>query len=162
MKWLQQNMNVPNFRMNPDVAAGLLFVALGGWFGGGSVLGLEIGTAFRMGPGFFPAVVGGVLVVLGLLIALHGWRSAAPEAQDPVPWRAVVLIPTGLVLFGLAMRPLGLLPALLVLCFLAALSTGRLSLVRATAASVAMTALCIGIFSFGLGISLPLIGDWLR
>lgn len=155
-------MNVPNLRMNPDVAAGLLFAALGGWFGGASVFGLKIGTAFRMGPGFFPAAIGGVLLALGLLIALNGWRSAAPEEQDPVPWRAVVLIPAGFAIFGLAMRPLGLLPALLALCFLAALATGRLSLVRAAIISVAMTALCVGIFSFGLGVSLPLIGDWLR
>lgn len=148
--------------MNADMAAGLLFASLGGWFCGASVLGLNIGTAFRMGPGFFPAAVGGALMLLGILIGVKGWRSKAEESWDPVPWRAVVLIPVGLVLFGLAMRPLGLLPALLALTFVAALSTGRLSIARAAAASVAMTALCIGVFSFGLGISLPLIGDWLR
>ena len=57
-----------------------------------------------MGPGFFPALVGGLLFALGLVIALKGWR-AEHETLDlaTVPWRAVILFPVGLTLFGLAM-----------------------------------------------------------
>jgi hypothetical protein len=159
-------MNDLGFRMNTDLAAGLLFTALGTAFCAQSVLGLPLGTAFRMGPGFFPAFVGGLLVLLGLIIALKGWhvaRSAAPSDDwGRVPWRAILLIPGALVLFGLAMRPLGLLPALLILCFLAGLAAGRMSLLRVAVLAVATTAVCVGIFSFGLGVSLPLIGNWLR
>ncbi|MCU0908987.1 MAG: hypothetical protein MUF73_16465 [Rhodobacteraceae bacterium] len=48
-----------------DTAAGALFVVLGAgfaWFG----RGLEIGTTFRMGPGYFPLVLAGLLILLGL------------------------------------------------------------------------------------------------
>src|SRR5690606_21563884 len=73
-------------RMNSDIAAGLFFSVLGGWFGGASVFGLKLGTAFRMGPGYFPAAVGGALLLLGLVIALNGWRAGTHEDWGPVPW----------------------------------------------------------------------------
>lgn len=149
-------------RMNTDIAAGLLFAALGTGFCAQSVLGLKLGTAFRMGPGFFPAVVGGLLLVLGLIIALKGWQSARQDDWGRVPWRAILLIPTALLLFGLAMRPLGLAPALLILSFLAGFATGQMSMPRVAMLALGTTAVCVGIFSFGLGVSLPLIGNWLR
>ena len=154
-------MSARNGPINPDVAAGLLFVAFGLYFCGGSLIGLSFGTAFRMGPGFFPAVVGGMLLVLGIVIAVLGLRKSDAD-WGRVPWRGVVLIPLGLLLFGAMMRPLGLLIALLTLCFLAAQATGKIALWKAAALSVSMTALCIGIFSYGLGISMPILGDWLR
>lgn len=155
-------LNVKN-KINADLAAGLLFAAFGAWFCAASFFGLKIGTAFRMGPGFFPTIVGGLLLLVGLIIALNGWRTSGGRVDwGSVPWRAVVLIPIGLVVFGFVMRPLGLLPALLVLSFLAALSVKSLSLVHAALLSVAVTAVCVCVFSFALGINLPLLGDWLR
>lgn len=152
-----------NLRLNVDLAAGLLFAAVGLWFCAASLLSLDLGTAFRMGPGFFPAAVGGLLLALGLVIAIKGWR-AENETIDlqTVPWRAVVLFPVGLILFGLAMRPLGLIIALLALCLCSATAVKGMSPVRAVILSVAITALCTGIFSLGLGLDLPLLGDWLR
>jgi hypothetical protein len=150
-------------RIDTDVAAGLLFALLGAGFGAASLFGLKIGNPFRMGPGFFPAIVGGLLLLVGLLVAFNGLRAKGERPQwGDVPWRAVITIPTGLLLFGFAMRPLGLLPALLILSLLAAFAVKGMSVVRAVILAVSMTALCIGIFSFALGINLPLIGDWLR
>ena len=56
-----------------DALAGLLFIAFGLLFGV-QALGLELGTAFRMGPGYFPLVLSGILILLGLAIvasAIH-------------------------------------------------------------------------------------------
>ncbi|WP_332719436.1 tripartite tricarboxylate transporter TctB family protein [Pelagibacterium mangrovi] len=152
-----------NLKLNADLVAGLLFAAFGAWFGASSIFGLSLGTAFRMGPGFFPALVGGLLFALGLVIALKGWR-AEHETLDlaTVPWRAVILFPVGLTLFGLSMRPLGLIIALLVLCLCSSMAVKGMSAIRAVILSLAVTVLCIGIFSVGLGLDLPLLGDWLR
>src|SRR5690606_8721664 len=150
-------------KLNGDLAAGILFILFGGWFCGSSLLGLSLGSAFRMGPGFFPAVVGGLLIALGLIIALNGWMAKATEVDlATVPWRAVILFPVGLILFGAAMRPLGMVVALLLLCLSAAMGVKGMSLGRAALLSLAITAVCIDIFNFGLGINLPLVGDWLR
>ena len=50
-----------------DAAAGVLFILFGLFFGIQS-LGLDLGTAFRMGPGYFPLVLAVVLVIFGGLI----------------------------------------------------------------------------------------------
>lgn len=150
-------------KFNVDIASGLLFAIFGGWFSASSFLNLNLGNAFRMGPGFFPAIVGGLLFALGLAIAIKGWREEC-ETVEPatVPWRGVVLLPVGLILFGAAMRPLGLGIALLTLCFCSAMSVKGMTLARAAVRSAAITALSIAIFHIGLGLNLPLVGDWLR
>jgi len=61
----------PSFRNNRDFWAGLMF------FGIGSVAMLiardyRYGTAVRMGPGYYPTLLGGVLVALGVLIMIKG------------------------------------------------------------------------------------------
>lgn len=150
-------------RFDPDFAAGMLFALLGVGFCAAAGFGLKLGSPFRMGPGFFPAIVGALLTMIGLLIGFNALRARrTPTEWGEVPWRAVVALPTGLICFGLAMRPLGLLPALLIVSFLAALAVKGMTLVRGMVLAAAMTALCIAIFSVGLGINLPLIGDWLR
>src|SRR5262245_22052795 len=105
-------------RLNKDVGAGALFVAFGGLLGTYAAVSLHFGTPFRMGPGFFPVVVGGLLALFGALVLVRG-LAAGGVAIGPVPWRAVVVIPAALIGFGLAARPLGLVPAL----FLAGLAT---------------------------------------
>ena len=116
-----------------------------------------------MGPGFFPTVVGGLLLVFGVVIAINGWIAKNGTVDlAAVPWRAVVLFPVGLILFGLAMRPLGMGIALLVLCFCSSMAVKGLKPGYAVLLSLAVTAVCVAVFSFALGLNLPLIGDWLR
>ena len=65
-----------------DLAAGALFVAIGGFFTLNAWFNLTIGNALAMGPGYFPILLGLVLIGLGAAIALPGCahgrtRSAA-------------------------------------------------------------------------------------
>src|SRR5215472_6675232 len=74
------------------------------------------GTALRMGPGYFPTVLGAVLALFGLYLVVKG-----VIASDPIEggWslRALVIVPLSLVLFGLLMDRAGFVPALVVLIF---------------------------------------------
>lgn len=152
-----------NLKLNADIAAGLLFAGFGAWFAASAFSDLALGTTFRMGPGFFPAAVGLLLLVFGVVIAIKGWRVQNETVSlHDVPWRALILFPVGLLLFGLAMRPLGLVIALLILCLCASMAVKGMTPIRSVALSAAVTAVCVGIFSFGLDIGLPLLGDWLR
>jgi hypothetical protein len=74
-----------------DLLAGAVFMAFGLAFAVTSTT-YDIGTALRMGPGFFPLVLGGVLVVLGALIAISGYLAADRSEIGTVPWRALVLL----------------------------------------------------------------------
>jgi hypothetical protein len=54
-----------------DFWAGLMFIAFGGFFMIWATTHYQMGTAVRMGPAYFPAVLGGLLVFLGVLVFLE-------------------------------------------------------------------------------------------
>ena len=117
-----------------DILAGLIFVAFGLAFATTS-LSYEIGTPLRMGPGYFPLALGGVLVLLGLLIMGKGFisSSSAEERLGNVPWRALFLIVLAVLFFGLTVRGLGLVPATAVTALLTALASHRTGILAAVA-----------------------------
>ena len=145
-----------------DVLAGLIFLGFGAAFGY-AASGYPLGTAFRMGPGYFPLVLAGVLGALGLAIIAKGITAAAAEGGiGPVPWRAVVLLTVALVFFGATIKGLGLGPSIFGAGLLSALASRQNGPVAALAISVALTVLCLAVFHFGLGLSVPVLGPWLR
>ena len=100
-----------------DLLAGGTFVGFGLAFAiTSSTYG--VGSGLRMGAGFFPLVLGSLLVVLGILIAVKGFVAADSDDIGPVPWKALALLVTALLFFGFTVRGLGLVPALLVAVFL--------------------------------------------
>ena len=142
-----------------DIGAGLIFIAIGILFGLGSI-GLEIGTALRMGPGYFPLVLAGLLVGLGLVILAHGFGHPTTGGLA-IPWRGLVLILVAPVVFGLTIRGLGLVPAVMLVVLISAFASQLMSVLLALVLSVALTLFCVLVFSFGLGLPLRLFGPWL-
>ena len=59
-----------------DAATGVLLMLTAAFFGW-QTTGLEIGTSLRMGPGYFPMILSGLLFLLGLVIFLKALRSPA-------------------------------------------------------------------------------------
>jgi len=145
-----------------DILSGLIFVGFGAAFGY-AASGYEIGTAFRMGPGYFPLVLAGALVALGVAIVVKGVSAAAAETPiGPVPWRSAVLILTALIVFGATVRGLGLVAALFATALLSALASRHNPPLAALVIAAALTLACVLIFHYGLGIAVPLFGPWLR
>jgi Tripartite tricarboxylate transporter TctB family len=146
-----------------DILAGLVFVAFGLAFALTS-LRYELGTPLRMGPGYFPLVLGGILVLLGLLIVGKGFVAGSDAEGRPgsVPWRALVLIVLAVLFFGLTVRGLGLVPTTAVTAFLTALASYRTGILAAVAIAAGLTVLCVLIFVLALQLRLPLIGPWLQ
>lgn len=142
-----------------DVIAGLLFVAIGGWFVA-SALDLELGTALRMGPGYFPLILACLLILLGLLVVVRGTRLP-PAAIGTVPWRGVLLILMAPVLFGLTVRGLGFVPALAIVVLVSSFGSRAMKPVTAVLVTVALTLFSILVFSYGLGLPLRRFGPWL-
>jgi hypothetical protein len=145
-----------------DILSGLIFLGFGAAFGF-AASGYPIGTAFRMGPGYFPLVLAGVLGALGIAILVKGVSAAAAEAPiGPVPWRGAALIFAALIVFGATVRGLGLVPALFATAALSALASERNPPLAALVIAAALTLACVLIFHYGLGIAVPLFGPWLR
>jgi hypothetical protein len=145
-----------------DLLAGLIFVAFGLAFAATS-LSYELGTPLRMGPGYFPLVLGGILVVLGVLIVGKGLVAGAGEEGrlGSIPWRALVLIVLALLFFGLTVRGLGVVPATAVTVLLTALASHRTGILAAVAIAAGLTVLCVLIFVLALQLRLPVFGPWL-
>ncbi|SFZ86577.1 Tripartite tricarboxylate transporter TctB family protein [Devosia enhydra] len=144
-----------------DLIAGGIFVLLGSYFAL-EALNYPLGTPFRMGPGFMPVALGGVLVALGLAILLKSLRGGENVDQHAPPWRAIVLISGAVVFFGLTIRGLGLVPTVFITVAITALASRMNNILAALIIALGMTVLCTLVFAVGLRVTVPLFGPWLR
>ena len=147
-------------RSAKDVLAGLIFVGFGLAFAFGA-LAYDIGDPVRMGPGFFPLIVGALLAFLGVLIALTRSSEADDAALTAPPWRAAVLILGAILVFGLTVRGLGLIPTIFVTSLLASLASRETRLPLAVLLAVGLTVLSVAIFVVALSVRVPLVGPWI-
>ncbi|MBS7538629.1 tripartite tricarboxylate transporter TctB family protein [Ancylobacter lacus] len=152
------------FIRNPkDVITGGLLLALASMFAYLS-LDLPMGSAVRMGPGYFPLMLAGLLALLGLLVLIGGLRfedAGEPLSLAAIPWRALGLVTLAVVVFGLGIRPLGLGAAMGLSVFLSALASRRFRLPTALLLTALMVAFAWLVFIKALGLPLPMRGPWL-
>jgi hypothetical protein len=141
-----------------DFWCGLLLVAIAAIFAVG-LTRLSIGTAFRMGPGYFPMVLTILLAVLGLAILVNGLRIEGPPV-GAIPQRALLLTVLPIVFFGLTLRGLGLVPSLTITVFATTLAARDWRAGAALSTTLVLVAACVAIFAFGLRLPLSLFGPW--
>ena len=143
-----------------DLVSGGMFVVAGAYFAA-EALTYEVGTAFRMGPGFMPLALGSVLVLLGLGVAASGWNKPDSDERLTPSWRGIALIIGVVIFFGATIRGLGFVPVVFISSFAAALSSRLNSPVFAALLAITLTVMCTLIFVIGLGMSVPWFGPWL-
>jgi hypothetical protein len=115
-----------------------------------------------MGPGYFPLVLGSLLVLLGILVAVKGFVAGDGGDIGPVPWKSAALLVAAILFFGFTVQGLGLVPALLVTVLLSALAGHRTGVIPAAVIAGSLTVLCVLIFVIVLQLRLPLFGPWLQ
>jgi hypothetical protein len=148
----------PSILDNKDVWAGLFLIAVG-------VVAVVIarnytfGTALRMGPGFFPTVLSGFLILSGLYILGNGLRGG-DKIEGAWPLRPLIMLPLALVLFGVLIERAGFVPAMLVLIFGSGLAGTEFRPIEMIVFSVLLTALCAALFVWALGLPYPLIAGF--
>jgi Tripartite tricarboxylate transporter TctB family len=143
------------FRNNKDFWAGAMLIGTGA----GSMIiarSYSFGTSLRMGPGYFPSVLGGLLVLFGLYLVVVGLRSNE-KIEGNWSLRALIILPLALVLFGLLMEYAGFVPALLALIFGSAAAGSEFKLGEVLLLSVGLTVACVALFIWGLGLPYPLL-----
>ncbi len=163
-----------------DLMAGLIFIAFAifffaqtfgidgftAWFNEGFAIAkqdatLPIGTARRMGPGFFPLLLTVILFGLGLILVARGARKPPDTDVHPMPWRGIVFTLGAAVFFGLTVRGLGLVPTTAVSVLLASYASQRMTLRLAAILMVVLTLLVLAVFHYGLGLPVRVYGPWL-
>ena len=140
---------------NKDFLAGLMFIGIG-VAAFVAALDYPFGSTVRMGPGYFPRVLAGIIIFFGIITMLKGLR-----VQDAVKnvwgWRALAWITLSLVLFGWLMDRFGMIPALVAMFFCSAYAGHEFKWKEVTILTVIMTVFAIGVFVIGLGLPYPLI-----
>jgi hypothetical protein len=140
---------------NPkDFWAGVLFIT----FGAAAIViagSYPLGTAARMGPGYFPRMLGALLVVLGAALALRGTRiRGAPLAR--LQWRPTVIVLGSVVLFGAIVNRAGLVLSTILLIVLASAASREFRPRESLVAGMVLAALAVGVFIIGLQLLLPI------
>lgn len=138
-----------------DFWAGVMFVGSGLFFVVWAVTHYQMGSAVRMGPAYFPAVLGGLLVVLGLAILLGSLAFEGP-AVPPFIFRPLLLISLACVLYGYLMKPLGLVGATAALVYVGALGGHEFRWKEATILFVVLFIFSWGVFLKLLALPFPL------
>lgn len=144
-----------------NIAASGTLLAVGLAFGISSIFTMDVGSALRMGPGYFPLILSIVITVIGVVIGIKALRDTEVFRPQIAPLRALAAIIIAPILFGLTVRGLGFLPAVaLTVLSAATAATGQRPLV-VLAITVGITVFCLGVFYYGLGLPVRLIGPWL-
>jgi hypothetical protein len=142
-------------RLNQDVLAGLMFISFGA---AALILGrnLQVGSASDMGAGYFPLVLGLLLVAVGLAITLLGlWRGGA--AFEIWSMRASIFVCAAFIVFAIVIEWAGLLLTAAACTMLAAMGTVRFHLLRHAVLAIAASLLAVGVFIWALKIPIPLL-----
>lgn len=141
-----------------EVIAGGLFLAFAL---SGLVLASDypLGTAMRMGAGYFPMLVAAGLGGLGVALLLRGLTVQAIPAQQErlVHWRPSLLIGGSMLAFAWLLPTLGLALATLLMTLLSGLARQRARLGELTLLGGALGLFSVVVFAYGLGLNLPLL-----
>ena len=104
-----------------DFWAGAMFAGFGLFFVAWSFAHYQMGSAVRMGPGYFPAVLGGLLVVLSAVVIVKSLAVDGPKVA-PFHFRPLVLVSLSVLAYGYLMQPGGLAVATAAAVFIGALA----------------------------------------
>lgn len=102
-----------------DFWAGLMFIGVGAFFTVWAFTHYQMGTAVRMGPAYFPVLLGGLLAFLGALVLFEAFALEGPNVPR-FSFRPLILISVACVAYGYLMKPLGLVGATAALVFISA------------------------------------------
>ncbi len=142
-----------------DLLTGVLLMAVALFFAA-IASDYDVGSARRMGPGFFPLLLAGLLFVLGLVLAIQAALRGGPRPEG-WSWRGLILIVTPPILFGVFIRDIGLVITLIVAVGLCAFASRKARGRPVLLLAGGLTLFCVAVFVFGLGLPLPLWGRWL-
>ena len=131
-----------------DFFAGLMFIA----FGLVAVIisrDYPMGTAERMGPGYFPTYIGWLLIILGTSIAGRSFKSEG-EKVTPFAWRPFIFLTSAFCLFGWGIDNIGFVPSLVAVIVLSALGGQLFRLKEVIPMTILLTAIAVGTFYYGI------------
>lgn len=142
-------------RNTPDVIGGGILAAVGAVFTWYTIQSYDLGTPNQMGPGMFPAALGALLCLFGLLII--GQALITQSVFPPIRIRSPFFVLAGMAAFGLLIVPFGLIPAVLAVVVLSSFADNQLRPLGMAGLGVVMGIGSWLVFGVGLGLPVPMI-----
>ena len=145
-------------RSTKDLLAGLIYI----FFGASAIViarDYQMGTAFKMGPAYFPTVLSVLLIVVGLISVIRAFLLRGTPI-GAISLKGLALVTASIIVFGLVVRGAGLAIALPLLLFISAAGSVKFRWQTTLMIAVGLTLFCVLVFLKGLGIPLPIIGPW--
>jgi hypothetical protein len=137
-----------------DFWSGLMFIAFGVFFMVWAMTHYQMGTAVRMGPAYFPTVLGGMLAVLGAIVLLGALAVEGPPVAK-FHFRPLIMVSIGCVLYGYLMKPLGLVGATAALVYVSAFGGHEFNWKEVTILYVVLMIFSWAVFVKGLTLPFP-------
>ncbi len=153
-----------------DWWAGLMFIGFGLFFivfslgtpdfinnivGTKLIGGYQMGSSVRMGPAYFPAVLGGMLAVLGLLVLLDSVVEDGPKVAK-FHFRPLLFIAVSSLAFAYLLKPLGLVLASIALVFISAFGGHEFKWKEVAIMSVVLVIFSVLVFVKALSLPFPI------
>ena len=151
---------MPSFIRDPkDFWSGVIFVV----FGLAAVIignDYSMGTAGRMGPAYFPTILGGLLTLIGSIGIVRSMvKSGGAVGRFAV--REIVLVMLSVIVFGILVRGAGLALAVIAVIMVSGYASIKFKVVPYLLLAVGMAVFCVLIFVKALGLPMPMFGPWL-
>lgn len=141
-----------------DFWAGLMFIGFG-------VLAIVIsrdypmGSAMRMGPGYFPTGLGAIMVLLGSIITLLSFKVEGGKIK-PFAWKPMIVLAIAFCTFAWGIDHIGFIPSLAIMILLSSFAGREFRLKEVLILMVILIVGCWALFIKGLELPFPLF--WWR
>jgi hypothetical protein len=145
---VERSRHLMTIRAPKDFWSGLMFIA----FAAAAMLaarGYNLGAAGKMGPGYFPLLLGGVLAVLGAILVARSFVVAG-EPVGRFHLLPLAIIALGVCLFGLLIERLGLVISLTIVIVTSALASRESRVLETVALAAVLAAFSVGVFIYAL------------
>src|SRR5918996_582683 len=145
-------------RSTKDFWAGLLYI----FFGSTAIIVARdygMGTGVKMGPAYFPTILGGLLAGIGAISVIRSFIIPGTPI-GAFAFKGLILVTAPVVLFGFIVRGAGLVVALPLLVIISAYASARFGWRPTLIMAAGLTIFCVLVFVKALGIPLPIIGPW--
>ena len=138
-----------------DFWAGLMFIGFGLFFATVALVNYQMGSAVRMGPAYFPTVLGGLLVFLGAIVMFNSFVVTGANVAK-FHFRPLLFVMVSSLAFAYLLKPLGLVLASIALVFVSAFGGHEFKWKEVAILSVVLVIFSVLVFVKGLTLPFPI------
>jgi len=149
-------------RNETDFWSGVMFIAFGLFFAAFATR-YDFGTAQLMGPAYFPAVLGGLLTLVGVLVALAALgREGEGGKLESFQFAELAWVLGAVLIYAAMLRWAGLLASMVALIMISSFASHEFCWKEAIILSIVMAVITYLVFIIGLKLTIPVLPAFLR